>query len=260
MTKKTKIRIINTVLVTAALGLVAAVTGYLRQGLTDAAAAERYDATKREIVDIETHEIDFSAIRDAGSPSTSWLYIPDTPVDYPLVQGPDNDYYLDMDAYGHPSKAGAVFINFANSADLSDAKTVIFGHNMADGSMFSVLHNYSDEEWGNAHQDAYVYMENGTVRHYKVRYYLFTEPLNEAVYVVSKAERAADAAAGIEEIADIRYGEFSGGSLICLSTCTYHTFRTVVVFEYVDDSGPVNGHSPDIENTGGEASDGSDMD
>ena len=251
MTKKTKIRILNTVLIAAAAGLIIAVTGYLRQGLTDAAAAERYDDTRREVVDIRTHEVNFSAIRDAGSPSTAWLYIPDTPVDYPLVQGPDNDTYLDMDAYGHPSKAGAIFINFANSLDLSDAKTVIFGHNMSDGSMFTVLHSYADEDWGSRHRDAYIYMDDGTVRHYRLLYYLFTEPLNEEVYVVSKAENADTAAAGIEGIADIVYGQHNGGNLICLSTCTYHTFRTVVVFEYLEDAPPVDGHSFDPESLPG---------
>ncbi len=245
MTTKTKLRVINLILAMALIGLLLVITFYLRQGLIDAAAAETYDNVQREVVDKETHTVNFSAVREMGSPSTAWLFIPDTPIDYPLVQGPDNDTYLDMDAYGRPSKAGAIFINFANSGDMSDAHTVIFGHNMADGSMFSVLHNYDSEEWGRKHQDAYIYMADDTVKHYKLRYYIFTEPLNESVYIVSKAEKGAEVAEKLRAQADIVYDEYTGGNLICLSTCTFHTLRTVVVFEYVDDEGPVTEHSSD---------------
>ena len=163
------------------------------------------------------------------------------------MQGPNNDYYLNIDAYGNRSEAGAIFVNFANAPDMSDAKTVIFGHNMANGTMFTDLHKYQDREYGDVHQDAYIYMDNGSVMHYKLRYYLFTEPLDPAIYVVSKKDVASEEAAIIANDAELVYAQHTGGNLICLSTCTMHKYRTVVVFEYVDDKKPIAGSAGYLE-------------
>lgn len=236
-----KILIIDGLIATLALVLIFAFLGYLRQKLKAKASTVGYEILKEDAVVGEHESVDFNIIHSAGSTSTSWLYIPGTKIDYPLVQGADNDYYLDRDAYGNHNDAGAIFINYANAADMSDAKTVIFGHNMSDGSMFTDLHQYSQKDYGDVHQDAYIYMDNGEVKHYKLRYYVFTQPLEPSIYVVSKTDVAGDSAAAIRALASIVYSEHEGGSLICLSTCSMHKYRTVVVFEYVDNSKPIIG-------------------
>ena len=236
-----KILIVDALIAVFAIALVVSVIGYLKQKLVATAASVKYEEVSETAVVGEHESINFSVVRSAGSTSTSWLYVPGTMIDYPLVQGPNNDYYLDTDAYGNKSKAGAIFINFANAPDMSDAKTVIFGHNMTDGTMFTDLHKYADESYGQVHQDAYIYMESGEVKHYKLLYYLFTQPLEPAVYVVSKADVALEEANLLKEKADIVYSDATGGSLIALSTCTAHKYRTVVVFEYVDNAKPIIG-------------------
>ena len=236
-----KIIVIDVLIAVFAIALVASVIGYLKQELIATAASVKYDEVKEDVVVGEHESINFSVVQSAGSTSTSWLYIPGTQIDYPLVQGPNNDYYLDTDAFGNKSKAGAIFINFANSPDMSDAKTVIFGHNMQDGTMFTDLHKYANEDYGKVHQDAYIYMDSGNVKHYKLRYYLFTQPLDPVIYVVSKSDVALEEASAMSAQADIVYEEATGGNLICLSTCTAHKYRTVVVFEYVDDAKPIVG-------------------
>lgn len=242
--KMAKIIALDAVIIILVVAAAGAGIGYLTEGLKAAAAESQYSTAREEIVESATHDINFAVVQAQGSPSTSWLYIPDTGIDYPLVQGQDNDQYLDMDAYGNPSKAGAIFINYANSRYMNDPKTVIFGHNMNDGSMFTPLHDYKDEEFGACHTDAYIYLVDGTCKHYKLRYYLFTSPDDEAVYVLDASESAQDAAAKLKGEADIVYDEnYLGGELICLSTCTYHTYRTVVVFEHVDDRRPIAGMS-----------------
>ena len=234
-----KIIVIDVLIAVMAIAFVVAVIELLKQGLIATAASYRYEELKDEIIVGNHDNINFSTVKSAGSTSTSWLYIPGTQIDYPLVQGPDNDYYLDTDAYGNKSKAGAIFINFANAPDLSDSKTVIFGHNMQDGTMFTDLHKYSNKAFGSVHQDAYVYMESGEVKHYKLRYYLFTQPLDPAIYIVNKANDASEESKKIKDEADIVYADTIGGNLICLSTCTAHKYRTVVVFEYVDGLKPI---------------------
>lgn len=236
-----KIIIIDALIAVFAIALVGAVLGFVKQELIATAATVAYEEAKEEVIEGEHESVNFSVVQSKGSTATSWLYIPGTNIDYPLVQGPNNDYYLNIDAYGNSSTAGAIFINFANAPDMSDAKTVIFGHNMSDGSMFTDLHKYASEDFGKVHQDAYIYMQSGAVKHYKLRYYLFTQPLNPTIYVVSKADVAMEECEKIKDESDIVYSEATGNNIICLSTCTAHKYRTVVVFEYVDDAKPIVG-------------------
>lgn len=231
--------------------LVVCTTGWVKEGLVAAQAAERYESAREEIVNSKSHDINFSAIHPVGNDVVSWIYIPGTVIDYPLVKGSDNDYYIDHDAYGNESKAGAIFMNWTNNADLNDPKTVIFGHNMRDGSMFSGLHNYESEEYGREHSDCYIYLDDGTVNHYKLRFYIFTDPNEDAVYIVSPTEETIEgASAALASVADICFDECHGGNLICLSTCTYHTLRTVVVFEFVDHQKPIQGVSEGMSEQG----------
>lgn len=246
--KVARIIALDAVIIILVVAAAAAGIGYLTEGLKAAAAESQYSEAKQDVVESVTHDIDFAVVQAQGSPSTSWLYIPDTGIDYPLVQGRDNEQYLNTDAYGNPSKAGAIFINYANSRYLNDPKTIIFGHNMNDGSMFTPLHDYKDEEFGRSHTDAYIYLVDGTCKHYKLRYYLFTDPEDEPVYVIDTNASALDEAMRIKEEADIVYDEAcGGGELICLSTCTYHTYRTVVVFEHVDNRRPIAGMSDKMQ-------------
>ncbi|AOZ97819.1 class B sortase [Butyrivibrio hungatei] len=238
-----KLLLLNSLIVGSVVLLVFAVVGLLKQKLLATAAETTYEVVADNAVKVVDGErmVDFSVVKSEGSTSTSWLYLPDTAIDYPLVQGNDNETYLGMDAYGNESDAGAIFINFANSSDMSDVKTIIFGHNMANGSMFTDLHKYSDKKWGDLHQNAYIYMDSGEIKHYRLLYYIFTQPTDEDVYVVSKMDVGEEEAAKLKDASSIVYNEYSGGNMICLSTCTMHKYRTVVVFEYVDGNGPIRG-------------------
>ena len=203
----------------------------LREGLRTAAADAVYSDVEEAVVDPETHEVDFYALRGSGCRSTSWIYVPGTKINYPVVIGADNEFYLDHDVYGNESEAGAVFVNCANSADMSDSKTIIFGHNMADGSMFSNVHNYCDPEWGKSHSDMCIYLDDGSIRHYRLMCYLYTDPTYEPVYVIGAAEDIRATADRLLSDSQVRYADYGGGRLVCLSTCKYHEYRTVAVFE-----------------------------
>ncbi len=233
--------IFNGILAAAVLLLIFSVAGYVKERLIATAAERGYQDVARQVVAENHTTVDFATVHSHGSLARSWIYIPDTNIDYPLVQAANNDYYIDRDAYGNPSQAGAIFINFANSPDLTDVKTIIFGHNMSNGSMFTDLHKYSDETFGREHQNAYIYMEDGTVKHYRVLYYIYTEPLDPAVYVISAQDKGDEVAAELREKASLTFNGYMGGNMICLSTCSMHKYRTVVVFEYVDEALPIVG-------------------
>ena len=100
-----------------------------------------------------TPTIDMKQVRSAAAGNkdiVGWIYIPDTPIDYPVLQTNDNIYYVEHDQYGRPSHAGAIFADCYCDIDTSD-KPLLYGHNMGNGSMFHCVKNYKDQEWGEAH-------------------------------------------------------------------------------------------------------------
>jgi len=102
--------------------------------------------------------IDFDALREINPDLFAWLLINDTNIDYPVAQHPiEDDYYLNHDMYGEPRFAGCLFIQKANKNDFSDPNTVIYGHNMKSGSMFSSLHYFENGNFFDGHPYIYVY-------------------------------------------------------------------------------------------------------
>ncbi len=74
-----------------------------------------------------------------------WTKIPGTNIDYPFVQGSDNEYYLDHDFKGDYDVFGAVFMEKDNNLDFSDQNTILYGHNIRTGKFFHELLNYRKE-------------------------------------------------------------------------------------------------------------------
>ena len=97
-----------------------------------------------------------------------WLYIPDTKIDEPILKGKDNDTYLYTDIYKKSNKAGSIFIDEINKGDLSDDNTIIYGHNMKNGSRFHDLRYFIENDYFQKHPLIYIYLPDGTVNVYNV--------------------------------------------------------------------------------------------
>lgn len=95
--------------------------------------------------------VDFDALRNINPDISAWLICEDTPIHYPIVQGQDNAYYLNHLFDGTENKAGCLFIDIGNTPNFTDKNTVIYGHNMKDGSMFHALTEYTDKAYYDAH-------------------------------------------------------------------------------------------------------------
>jgi len=93
----------------------------------------------------ERLSVDFDMLKAINEDVCMWIISDDGRINYPVVQGSDNEYYIDHLFNGNENDSGAIFIDFRNSSDLSDKNTFVFGHNMRDGSMFGRL-----EEMGTA--------------------------------------------------------------------------------------------------------------
>ena len=90
--------------------------------------------------------IDFDQLKAVNEDIVGWLRIRALDISYPLVQGEDNDYYLHRTFERTDNFAGCLFMNCDNEADFTDQNTIIYGHNMKNGSMFGKLKNYNDPE------------------------------------------------------------------------------------------------------------------
>lgn len=104
--------------------------------------------------------IDFDELKQINQDAVGWVYIPDTSVDYPILIGDSDDEYLKKDIEGDYSILGSIFTTADTSRNLSDARTVLYGHNMRDYQMFGELKRYLEKEFRNNHTSMYVYTEN----------------------------------------------------------------------------------------------------
>lgn len=76
----------------------------------------------------------------------AWIEVPAVGISYPVVQGKSNDYYLHRTPGGEYRFAGSIFIDSENSPDFTDLNTIIYGHNMNDGSMFGRLKQLNEQQ------------------------------------------------------------------------------------------------------------------
>ena len=91
----------------------------------------------------------------------AWIDIPDTNVHYPILQGgPDDAYYLNHTIDKEAGYPGSIYTESINAKDFSDYNTVIYGHNMKDGSMFKHLHKFEDKEFFDTHEYITIYTES----------------------------------------------------------------------------------------------------
>jgi sortase B len=96
---------------------------------------------------------DIKALQDVNPDIFAWIKVPGTNIDYPVVQHPTNDeFYLKHGADGMKSSYGCPFIEICDSKNLDDFNTIIYGHNMNDGSMFAGLHKFEDRKFFNDHR------------------------------------------------------------------------------------------------------------
>lgn len=87
-----------------------------------------------------------------------WITIDNTPIHYPLMQHKDNEYYLSHDPSNTSSMYGSIYIDYRNHPSMQNQNTLIYGHNMNDGSMFHELLNFKDETFFTSHP--YLYISN----------------------------------------------------------------------------------------------------
>lgn len=113
----------------------------------------------------QLEQTDLNALRQVNGDVLGWIHIPGTKIDYPILQGADNEYYLKRTWKGHRNHVGSIFLETQNSRDFTDWNTIIYGHNMSDGSMFGGLEKYRKQDYWEKHPYIYIVTEAGVLRY-----------------------------------------------------------------------------------------------
>ena len=153
-----------------------------------------------------------------------WLMIPNTGIDYPFAQGPYNDYYLHMDLDKNQLFSGTLFMESRNNSDFGDFNTIIFGHNMKNGSMFGTLKNFDDKEFFDANSKGVIFTANET---YEIEFmaWIVIAADDEVIYN-SMFASGVDATEFLDYVRSVsrNYREIGADiddRFVTLSTCNY---------------------------------------
>lgn len=167
--------------------------------------------------------VDFDVLNQLGGRVIAWIHLPHTIINYPVAQSADNEYYLERFLDGSSISGGTLFADCACPSDLSGQNTIIYGHNMKDGSMFALIDDYANQTFYEEHPVMYL---NTPSKNYRIDIFsCFTTDPESFVYTPAFAS-TEDYAAFLQRLKDsseINCGiePSSDGKTVTLSTCTY---------------------------------------
>lgn len=129
----------------------------------DATPAPDSDATPAppsEPQEFAPFSVDFDSLLAMNGECVGWISIPDTNINFPVMQAKNNSKYLDILPDGTKNSNGSIFMDCRCEPDLSDTNTVIYGHHMNSGAMFTSLEKYYGKAFFNEHRTAYYLTPN----------------------------------------------------------------------------------------------------
>ena len=92
------------------------------------------------------------SLNSAYPDAIGWLYIPDTVINYPVMQSDDNFYYLDHAYDGSPLKAGSVYLDYRCEGRFQNPINIVYAHNMKNGSMFAQITRFKNDSFFESHK------------------------------------------------------------------------------------------------------------
>lgn len=161
-----------------------------------------------------------------------WITIEDTNIDYPILQGEDNDYYLSRDINKEYLKSGSIFLDYRNN-NFDDKNTVIYGHSMRNGTMFGQLKYF--KETGALDENKYIYIlsQEGKTLKYEI-FSVYTSDINDN-YIKTSFNSDEEYKEFLDKICEkslfpVNIDISTEDKILTLSTCSYEyeNARTVI--------------------------------
>lgn len=166
----------------------------------------------------------FQKLKDANKDYVGWITIPNTVIDYPVVKGKDNEFYLEHDFYGNYNLNGTIFADIHTVEPFYSDVTVLHGHHMKNGSMFRNLTKFKDEKFAKANNRFTVEIDTSMLT-YEI-FSVFYDKADKDNYIfdfenVNQFISYYDYLKG-KSLFDISTSNInSGDKIIILSTCSY---------------------------------------
>ena len=178
-------------------------------------------------------DMDIKALRDINEDVLGWISVPGTAISYPLMRSADNSDYLHTTWDSKSSFSGSIFLECQNSPDFSDFHTLVYGHNMKNGTMFSDLRRYNNADFLKANEYVYIATDT-TIRQYQV-FAAHKANIESYTYVTQFKDNVQKLNAINSYLAssdiDTRIVPSPNDQLLTLSTCTgtgNNSYRWVV--------------------------------
>ena len=182
--------------------------------------------------------IDFNILHAISDNAVAWIFSPDTVINYVIAQSKDNAYYLNHLLDGTAASGGSLFMDYRANAGFSDWNTVIYGHQMNNGTMFGSLSNYRDPAYYEQHPVMYLYVPGKRFTLELIAGY--TTDIYDPAFdpAISREKRNALLARAVAR-STFQSGVTAGEEdrLVTLSTCAYdyNNARYVVIGRLVED-------------------------
>ncbi|MGI6069105.1 MAG: class B sortase [Blautia sp.] len=128
--------------------------------------------------------VDFEELRKINPDVVGWIYIEGIDISYPVVQGSDNEEYLHHTYEGTYNFAGSIFLEHTNKSDFSDCNTIVYGHNMKNGSMFGTLKYFTEKDAYAKSPYIWILTPDGNYR-YEI-FAAYVTPVNSDTYTLFK--------------------------------------------------------------------------
>lgn len=143
-----------------------------------------YDELSEKIQKGEfTGDINFDMLRQMNPDIVGWLYWKDTPVNYPIVQGEDNEKYLHTLFDGSYGFFGTLFVDSITEAPFRQFNTIVYGHHMKDGSMLAALKYLTDPAWCEEHPQLELITPDG--KYHLLIWAFMNQPADSSVYTTN---------------------------------------------------------------------------
>lgn len=221
-------------------------------GLSYCQGQQKYDSLAKttgisdisENADVRELNVDWEALKATNPDIVGWVYIPNTVINYPIVQASDNDYYLDHDFDGDEgwlAEFGTIFLDYRNASNWNDSSNFVYGHHLNDGSMFASIAEIDSQKRFEECRTVFLLTPQGN---YKLRAYSLVHCDGTEEIVTTEFEDAEAMDAYVQEMID--RSEFNPRGIpvandikqsFAFATCdnTYLSTGRYVLFCYVVD-------------------------
>ena len=196
---------------------------------SDREEASGPDASVPFITEQKVNEITekMSEVSLYSSDLIGWIYIADTDIDYPVVQGKDDQYYLHHAPDGRNNQSGSIFLSYRCAPDLSGSLNILYGHDMKNG-MFGYIRNFRQREQFDRHRYGWLFTKEDL---YRIDFYaLSVVSAYDAIYDIPSDSSEWQEALKANSIYYSDPELNDGDSVAALSTCAYDFENARILF------------------------------